>query len=183
MSHHIAEELSRTYPKRAFGGIKTELVSPQDFEYVCKVPYMLGHHLTLHHHVIYIHFNIFAHLCFEHLGHHPLIRRSNIFQAERHHLIMIIPHGSDKRRFLLIVKGQWYLIVSLKSIKEAHPRITYGCIHQLIYPRKGERIFWTGFVQVCEVHTYPPLPVLLLYHHDVGQPLKIKNFLDSPYSL
>ena len=105
MSYHITEELSRIYPKRAFGGIKTELVSPQDFEYVCKVPYMFGHHFTFYHHVIYIHFNIFAHLCFEHLGHHPLIRRSSIFQAERHHLVMIIPHGSDKRRFLLIIEG------------------------------------------------------------------------------
>ena len=79
MSHHIAKELSRTYPKRAFGGIKTELVSPQDFKYVCKVPYMLGYYLTLYHHVIYIYLNILTHLCFEHLGHHPLICRSSIF--------------------------------------------------------------------------------------------------------
>ena len=105
MSHHITEELSQTYPKRAFGDIKTELVSPQDFEDVCKVPYMLGHYLTLYYHVIYIHLNILTHLCFEHLGHHPLIRRSSIFQAERHHLVMVIPNGGNKRRFLLIVKG------------------------------------------------------------------------------
>ena len=71
MSHPIAEKLARTYPKRVFGGIKTELVSLQNFEDVCKVPYMLGHYLTLHHHVIYIHLNILTHLCFEHLGHHP----------------------------------------------------------------------------------------------------------------
>ena len=38
MSHHIAEELARTYPKRVFGGIKTELVSLQNFEDICKVP-------------------------------------------------------------------------------------------------------------------------------------------------
>ena len=62
MSHHITEELSRTYPKGAFGGIKTELVSPQDFEDVCKVPYMLGHYLTLHHHVMYIHLNTLHHV-------------------------------------------------------------------------------------------------------------------------
>ena len=59
-------------------------------------------------------------------------------------------------------------MVSLENIKETHPRMTYSCIHQLIYPGKGERIFWTGFVQICEVHTYPSLPVLLLYHYDVG---------------
>ena len=175
MSHHIAEELSRTYPKRAFGGIKTELMSPQDFEDVCKVPYMLGHYLTLHHHVIYVHLNIFTHLYFEYLGHHPLILRSSIFQAERHHLVMIIPNGSDKRRFLLIIKGQWYLMVSLESIKEAHLRMAYRCIDQLIYPRKGERIFRTDFVQVCEVYTYPSLPLFLFYHHSVGQSLRIKK--------
>ena len=90
---------------------------------------MLGHYVTLHHHVIYIHLNILTHLCFEHLGHHPLIRRSNIFQAEMHHLVMVIPNGGDKRRFLLIIKGQWYLMVSLESIKETHSRMTYRSVH------------------------------------------------------
>ena len=118
MSHHIAEELARTYPKRAFEGIKMELVSPQNFEDVCKVPYMLRHYLTLHHHVIYIQLNILTHLYFEHLGHHPLVRRSNIFQTERHHLIMVSPNGGDKRRFLLIIQGQWYLMVSLEASRK-----------------------------------------------------------------
>ena len=81
---------------------------------------------------------------------------------------MVIPNGSDKRRFLLIVQGQWYLMVSLEGIKETHSRMAYRCVHQLIYPRKGERIFWTGFVQVCEVYAYPPLSVLLFYYHGVG---------------
>ena len=81
---------------------------------------------------------------------------------------MVIPNRGDKRRFLLIVKGQWYLMVSLESIKETHSRMTYRCIHQLIYTRKGEMIFQTGFIQVCEVYTYPPLFVLLFYHHSVG---------------
>ena len=183
MSHHIAEELARTYPKRAFGSIKTELVFPQNFEDICKVLYMLGHYLTLHHHVIYIHLNILTHLCFKHLGHHPLIRRSSVFQTERDHLVMIIPNGSDKRRSLLIIKGQWYLMVSLESIKETHSRMSYRCDDQLIYPRKGERILRTGFIQVCKVYTYLPLSVLLFYHHGVGQPLLIKNFLDIPCSL
>ena len=134
---------------------------------------MLGHYLTLHHHVIYIHLNILTHLCFEHLGHHPLIRRSNILQAEKHHLVMVIPNGGDKRRFLLIVKGQWYLMVPLKSIKEAHLRMAYRCVDQLIYLKKGKRIFRIGFIQICEVYTYLPLAVLLFYHHGVGQLLQI----------
>ena len=62
MSYHIAEELARAHPKRAFEGIKTKLVSPQNFEDICKVLYMLGLYLTLHHHVVYIHLNILTHL-------------------------------------------------------------------------------------------------------------------------
>ena len=144
---------------------------------------MLRHYLTLHHHIIYIHLNILIHLCFEHLGHHPLIRRSSIFQTERRHLVMVISNRGDKLRFLLIVKGQWYLMVTLESIKEAHPRMAYRCVDQLIYPRKGERIFRIDFIQICEVYTHPPLTVLLFYHHGVGQPLQIKTLLDSPCSL
>ena len=59
MSYHIAEELAQAHPKRAFRGIKTELVSPQNFENICKVPYMLEHYFALHHHVIYIHLKCF----------------------------------------------------------------------------------------------------------------------------
>ena len=74
-------------------------------------------------------------------------------------------------------------MVSLEGVQETHLRIAYRYVHQLVYPRKGERIFRTDFVQVYEVYTYTPLSVLLFYHHGVGQPLGIKNFLDSPYSL
>ena len=59
-------------------------------------------------------------------------------------------------------------MVSLESIEEAHLRMAYRCIDQLIYLRKGERIFRTDFVQVCEVYTYPALPIFLFYHYSVG---------------
>ena len=81
---------------------------------------------------------------------------------------MVIPNGGDKRRFLLIVQGQWYLMISLEGIKETHSRMAYHCVDQLIYLRKGERIFRIGFVQVCEVYAYPPLFVLLFYYYGVG---------------
>ena len=81
---------------------------------------------------------------------------------------MVIPNGGNKRHFLLIVQGRGYLMVSLEGIKETHPRMAYHHLHQLIYLRKGEKIFQIGFVQVCEVYTYPPLSVLLFYYHGVG---------------
>ena len=91
----------------------------------------------------------------------------------------------------LMFNIRWLKVCSLKTKKkkkkkrreETHSRMAYGCIDQLIYSRKGERILRTGFIQICKVYTCPPLSVLLFYHHGVGQPLRIKNFPDSPFSL
>ena len=60
---------------------------------------MLGHHLAFHHHVIYIDFNILAQLRFKHFSHHPLIGESCIFQAEGHHLVMVVFSGVTKAVF------------------------------------------------------------------------------------
>ena len=60
------------------------------------------------------------------------------------------------------------MMVSLESIEEAHLRMAYRCVNQLIYPRKGEMIFRIGFIQICEVYTHPPLAVLLFYHYDMA---------------
>ena len=40
-------------------------------------------------------------------------------------------------------------------------------------------VFRAGFIQICEVHTYQPHPILLLYYYYIGQPLKVENFLNS----
>ena len=54
-----------------------------------------------------------------------------------------------------------------------------GRVYQLIYPRHREQIFWAGFIQIREVYTNSPFSALLLYHYNISQPLKVKNFLDS----
>ena len=71
-------------------------------------------------------------------------------------------------------------MVSLKGIQKAHLRMTYNGIHQLVDPRHGEMVFWTCFVQICEVHTYPPLSILIFHHHNIGQLFKVKHFFNSP---
>ena len=68
----------------------------------------------------------------------------------------------------------------LERHPKTHPRITNGCIHQLVYLRHGKRILGTSLIEVREVHAYSPLSCLLFYHHRIGQPLRIKNFFDSP---
>ena len=53
-------------------------------------------------------------------------------------------------------------------------------IDQLINPRHGKRVLWIGFVQVCEVYTHSPLPILLLYYHCISQPFRVEYLFDSP---
>ena len=58
--------------------------------------------------------------------------------------------------------------------------MAYCCIYQLVYSRHGEGVFWTSFIQVCEIYTHLPLPIFLLHHHSVGQPLRVKHLLNGP---
>ena len=86
---------------------------------------------------------------------------------------MVVSNGSDKSCLFLVVSGQWYLMISLKDIQEAHPRMAYGCIYQLIYPRHRERIFWVGFIQIREVYETRHFPLfffttIVLANHSVG---------------
>ena len=46
---------------------------PQDFKDASEVCNVLEHHLTLHHHVVYVDLNTFAQLGFKHSCHHSLI--------------------------------------------------------------------------------------------------------------
>ena len=71
-------------------------------------------------------------------------------------------------------------MVPLKGIQKAHPRMAYSGIHQLIYSSHKERILGASFIQICEVHTHPPLPILLLHYHCISQPVRVDNFLNSP---
>ena len=61
--------------------------------------------------------------------------------------------------------------------------MAHCCIHQLIYSRHREGIFWASLILICEVHTYSPFSVLLFHHHSIGQPFRVKDFLDSSYLL
>ena len=93
---------------------------------------------------------------------------------------MVIPNKSNKSYLLLIIQSQRYLVVPLKGVQKAHPKMAYSGIHQLIYLRHKERILGASFIQVCEVYTYPPLHILLFHYHHIGQPFRVEHFLNSP---
>ena len=80
----------------------------------------------------------------------------------------------------MIIQGQRYLMITLKSIQETHPRMADSSVYQLIDLGHGEWIFRAGFIQIREVNTHSPLPTLFLYNYRVCQPLGVEDLLDSP---
>ena len=56
----------------------------------------------------------------------------------------------------------------------------YSGIHLLVYSGHRERIFWAGFIQICEVHTYSPLSIFLFHNHSIGQPFRVEYFFNNP---
>ena len=93
---------------------------------------------------------------------------------------MVIPNWSNKSSFFLIVQGQRYLMITLKRVQEAHPRMADSGVYQLIDLGHGEWIFRANFIQICEINTHSPLPILFLDYYRVCQPFGIEDFLDSP---
>ena len=123
-----------------------QFVSPQNFKDVPEVSNMFGYHLTLYYHVIYVGFSAFPQLRLKHSGYHSLVGGPCVFQVKRHHFVIVVSNGSDKICLFLIIRSQWYLMISLKGIQEAHPGMTCGCVYQLIYLRHREQIFWASFI-------------------------------------
>ena len=146
VGNHITQKLAKAYPKRTLSGIEAQFVSAQYLENIFEIIYVLGLHLTLYHHIVYVDLNIFAQLWFEHPGHHSLVIKPCILQLKGHRFLMIIPCGRNERSLLLITQSQWYLVISLKNIQEVHLGMARSCIHQLIYPRQGERILWASLI-------------------------------------
>ena len=96
---------------------------------------------------------------------------------------MVVPYKSDKSRFFLTFRGQWYLVITLEGVQKTHPRMAYCRIYQLIYPRHREGIFGASLVKVCKVHTNTPFSCLLLHHYSISQPLGVENLLIAPARL
>ena len=145
-----------------------------------EVLHVFGHHFTFHNHIIDINFNTSTQLRFKHFRHHTLVGRSSIFQAEGHHLVMVVPNQGYKSSLFLIVDGQRYLVIPLEGIQETHPRVTHGRIHQLVDFWHAKWILGASLIEIREVHAHPPFSSLLFYYYRIGQLLRIKNFLDSP---
>ena len=88
---------------------------------------------------------------------------------------MIVSIRGNKRR-LFLIGSQSDLMITLKSVQKAHPRVSISGIYQLINLRHGKQILWTCLVQVSEVNTNLPFAILFFYQHGIRKPLR-KEYL------
>ena len=79
---------------------------------------MLRNHLTFHHHIIYVDFDVLPQLWLKHSCHHSLICGSYIFQTEWHYFVMVVPDKGNNSSLLLIVQVQRYLMITLEGSKK-----------------------------------------------------------------
>ena len=107
---------------------------------------MLQNHLTFHHHIIYVDFDVFPQLGLKHPCDHSLICGFCILQTEWHYFVMVVPDRSNKNSLLLIVQGQRYLMTTLEGIQETHPRMADSGIYQLVYLGHRKWILGASFI-------------------------------------
>ena len=71
------------------------------------------------------------------------------------------------------------MVLTRKGIHEAEQPVPGGRVNQRVDAGERKTIFWTGLVEVGEVHAHPPFPVGLLHQHYISQPLGVVDFLDD----
>ena len=71
------------------------------------------------------------------------------------------------------------MMVTLEDIQETLSKVSHRGIYQLVNFKNREGVFWANFIQISEVHANSPLPIFLLKHHSVDQPLGIEDLLNG----
>ena len=78
---------------------------------------MLTFLLTLHHHVVNVHFHYVPYFTPEHPRHHPLICGPNIFKPRRHHGVVVVGIQGDECCLFLVLRCQGDLMIPLKGVQ------------------------------------------------------------------
>ena len=60
MTDHVTQKFTRANTERTPRSIEAQFVPLQYFKNISEVTHVLGHHLTFHHHIIYINLKIFT---------------------------------------------------------------------------------------------------------------------------
>ena len=79
----------------------------------------------------------------------------------------------------MILLYHLYLVVSGEGVHKGKKLVPSCRVHKLVNPRQREAVHRAGIIQIREVNAHSLFPVYLLYHDDVGQPLRIVYFSDE----
>jgi hypothetical protein len=86
---------------------------------------------------------------------HGLLKSGSIFlQAKRHHLIRNYTPWIDKKKIMLVLRLNLYLIVSQKTIHEREDLTICAFIENMVNEWGREIILWIGLVQIMKFCTY-----------------------------
>ena len=132
VSDQIPQELASPHFESTLLGIESYFVPSKYFKHFFEVANMLYFLLALYHHIIDVDLDNAPNFISEHSSHHPLICGTSILQPKWHHSVMVVSVGRDKRLLLLVLDSQGDLMIILKSVKKAHPRVPICGIYQLI---------------------------------------------------
>ena len=83
-----------------------------------------------------------------------------------------------KGYFFFVHGGHGDLMVSGEGIQEGEHSLPGG-VHNLIYPRQRETVFWACIVEIGVIDAHSPLPFLFGDHHYICQPIRILNFFNK----
>ena len=72
------------------------------------------------------------------------------------------------------------LVVTRECVHEAKQSVSGSRVDQHVYAWERKAVFWTGLVQIDEIHAHhPPLPVGLFEQDYIGWPIGVVDFLDE----
>jgi hypothetical protein len=125
--------------------------------------------------IVDISLDVSANLWLKHYANHSSESWASIFQTFWHsHKTKSFERG-DETGFLLILLRHPTLMVARETIQQRHNRRVGHRVHNLIHPWEWVVVFWCSLVEVSEVDTHPPFPILFLDRHRVDQPLGVHD--------
>src|SRR3954464_7462458 len=123
---------------------------------------------------------ITTNLSVEAILHTPLISSLRTLKPEGHRNIAEGSKGSNEHRLLLVLNCHLDLMITRIGIQKTQTLATCRSINDLINTGESKRIRWTGFIQVCVIHTHAPGAIFLKNQHRISKPLMMKNFNNKP---
>src|SRR3954465_11736836 len=130
-------------------------------------------------HIIYVRLHCFADLVCQTCLNHALICRAGIFEPKGHCVEAEWVVWRDECCCGLVGFCHLYLMVTGVCVEETQGIVSCGGIDDLINSGGGKGIFWAGLIKVFEGDAQAPGFVLLWYHCQVCEPIRVFYISDE----